>query len=306
LEAYQKSSSTNENFWQAKFNQATIEYLQGQYERALATLVSIETGSSNELIVLLSKAILNIELAKKDSSYLSSSEDLFFNLHRYSRKTSEFRQEAFLLMMAYYTLRKQSEQATGVLGEFLDSDPYSTDEYIQDLLIDKRIVNWQNLKKICDATLPLLANSPQVQAANALCHTKAGEELKAKSFISVALARAPKDAQVLALSSFLNRESGRDMEARANLKMSTQIGLSKLNASLQARLCEAENQAACAKEYWQKLLSFDANSIEALNGLAWLGYNSRNQEESRKNMERGLLISGSYRPLLELRETGSL
>lgn len=305
-DSYSRALSLDEKYWQAQFNQSMTQAAEQQFEAALATLSAIEIKAQNELILSLMKGIFSLELAKKDKSYISNSEEVFEKLRVLTEKTSEFRQEIFLLLAKKASMQKDLDAVAKYLQQFLQADPYSTDEYVAELLVDRRFMNWTYLNHFCSDIVEQTEVSSGNLAFKSICLTKAGEQMKAQSLIQQALAQTPKNHVILAVSAYLNKESGREAEAKSNLKMSMQEGSSFLSFNLLARQCNDENQVNCSRNAWNRVLVMNPQSVEAFSGLAWLAHGEKNTFEMRKQMEQGLSLSHNYRPLLELREMGSL
>ena len=81
--------------------------------------------------------------------------------------------------------------------------------------------------------------------------------------------------------------------------------------SLQAKrmaggLCREKNNIDCERKVWSEVLAQDVKSLVALAGLSRIYLSENNIVEAKRYLARGLKVSNSYKPFIQLSKSISL
>jgi tetratricopeptide (TPR) repeat protein len=283
----------------AQINLGYLYGRRGAYIEAKNLFDKLRTNVKRESVLSMNYIFALIELAKNGGS----STDLQAALSEARESTSrtvENRQK-LLIINAYLEQTLNSGNFQVVADKAIDEIPESGNEHIENLSLLRDSVSWDRLTLLCNELYQTDGVSPKVKALLSICYTNTSREGEALKLIEAALDQTPQDSQLLALYAWSLNRMGRSAEASAALKLVTNWQL-KLANHVSALICYQKNDSKCAEEFWLQVLTIDPNNLVAYTGLAQIYLDQGNEVSAIDQVKRGLAISSTYRPLIELRD----
>ena len=206
-----------------------------------------------------------------------------------------------------YIKQKQGEKIEPVITALLDSNPYFTDEYYYNILIDRKIYSWPQLLPLCKNIYSTQEDNQLFISFYAYCLARAYNYELAQQFIIKAKRKDSTGVLIKAVHAYV--------AFLINLKDESSLILGDAIRSnsdmeyilpyiLQARFCEEKEDWECAVKYWRLVLKNTPDSLSGLGGLAYAKYNQGYYEEAREYMGRGFAIDNNtlYSSLLFLKK----
>lgn len=215
--------------------------------------------------------------------------------------TEGFRQEALALKIHIMIESKQILDLEDVATQLLDSDPRPSEDYNSSPRIFSGRSSWEHLQRYLKRSLAEVPATPRLTAVLGYSMFRGREKLEGKRVIEDAFAKNPGDRLIRAVLSFVQAEIGREDEAQAGLTIALEDRSLSLPVYLKALACRQIRDSVCTDEMLRQLLERDPKDVFALSGMAWLMFEAGKASDARKFLERGLMISPRYRPLLQLK-----
>src|SRR5262249_33885465 len=103
----------------------------------------------------------------------------------------------------YYDYLKQKKVSDERLKDYLDRDPQLTSDHRHNVFVYRGRAQWKILGRLCEQMTEQLGESARVSALQAMCYAHEGRWDLARRHIETAAHRAPKDALVQALYSYI-------------------------------------------------------------------------------------------------------
>jgi tetratricopeptide (TPR) repeat protein len=182
-------------------------------------------------------------------------------------------------------------------------DPFLTDEYRVDPILDTTLINWKNLISSCEKIAAATPESGLRLAFLIVCRIKAGQKAEAAKLAANSMATRPGDVSLLEANAFMLLDFGKDEEAQGSLQLAMRQSSDLLSSVLMARACKESQDAICEREQWRRVLEKDPESLPALVNLARLEYESGNKKEAQFYFDKARPNSSDYLPWLQLNES---
>lgn len=281
----------------ARLNLAMSLVLKSDFDAAYKEFIALEKRGVHSLIVVLGKTIAHLALSEGRPDVVKL-EDSLKELDRATMSSQDNQLEALLVLSVLHQKLGSSESAQRSFESMLRYDPDLTRDHAVDLSIDRQILKWDRLVMYCDFLMTKWGDNSLSKALGSYCSYQKGEIGQAVSRIEEARAILPTDARLLGLHSFLLFTMGRT-EHLALARMGE--GDSVMAMRVLARSCERQSNLKCSERYWNQLLTLAPNDLDAIRGVL-VGMDSLSSEKSQELLRRGLSLSPTYKPLLELKE----
>jgi tetratricopeptide (TPR) repeat protein len=303
---FEKALSLDRSFVPALINNGVAYFQLGDYANARsAALTAIrENSAEGEAQLLLGETAIYIHQRNLDATSIDEAISALsvFRSH----------QMAYEPEMAFYAIyldwvngkRKVNEDK---VTEFLDLDPQLTEDHRHNVFVYKGRTKWTVMTPFCEQLVKQMGDGPRPATLMAVCYSKAGRKSEARSAIEKAVHQAPRDPLVQAWYANILTDVGMGDQGSVALARANEMnrkGEYDLPVLLQARFCQVSNDNECARQNWQRLFEKNQRSIVALGGLATTYAALGSYVEAAKYIDRGLLVSPDYIPLLKLKLKG--
>lgn len=283
-----------------RVNQLLTTYLARSYEKTVQSADSLLKEGVSDLNVLLIRAMAGY-FAYDTHNDKAKLERFLEDVTRYSTKNPTYRSQALLIKAAYERKLEQPLKMNDTLETLLSDSPWLSDQMIYDLRVDQQAFDWENLKVYCDDILKLNPQAALARGLNSYCKMKRGEVSAAVLELEDAIIQYPMDSNLMSLQAAFYLSSGQTAKAKAVLQTIRRPVL--LTYLVKARVCADEHDLTCAKMNWDAAKGVRSDSIEAAGGLAWVASENGDKSHAQDLVRSGMLLSTSYRPLVELQES---
>lgn len=248
-------------------------------------------------------------LLAQSAVYLKSSQDTDLALREltaYRNHQMDYEPEA-LFYTIYLNWLRDNKVADDKLDSFLELDPQLTQDHRHNVFIYKGHTQWSVIGRFCQQMADQMEASARTSMLKAVCFSKEGRKLEARTWIEKAVNQAPQEPLVQTWYSYILNENGLGDQASVALGRAGELnrkGEHSLPILMQARFCQIAGDYDCASQGWQRLFSANDRSISALGGLANTYAGRNNFKEATNYIDRGLRVSADYIPLLKLKLRG--
>lgn len=300
---FEKALEVDPTFVPAIINQSFLYIQKGDYQRAKQLAQKAMNLGTNQAEALLGLAEAQLYLYKVNSN--------INDLMRVNRLLKEYlaRQYDYAAELGFYSLYFDylhgDKNLDDKIGHYLDRDPEMTGDHRHNVFIYRGRANWKILSRFCEQMSDKIGDSARTSNFLAACYAYEGRWDSARRNIEKAVNQSPRDALTQAWYSVVLKESGDPEQASVVLGRANEYnrkGEYVLPALMQARFCEKNKDAECARENWQRIYERNLDSLPAVAGMAWVYAQNKTYGEAVKLIDKGLKISSEYIPLLELRQ----
>ena len=270
----------------------------GNLEEALESFKKAYEMKPGSPMVQLNLIRAYVELAKSGKKqHLSSAEKLVNVL---MQKGGIYQQEAYLMQLYIYLLKNQKDKLESSLAGFLDQNPFLSEGYRYNLFMNKQFVSWKSLSSYCSEIIANIEDSFYAKTFEGFCQAKAEEYTIAKKVIQDAMNRAPGNALVQSIYSYIFMKMGLNAEASVTLGSANKSNTDnqfRLPHVMQAKFCADSSDWECAKKEWEKVLEKNLSDISALTGLAQVSFEKGDKSAAFRYMNKAKSISEDFVPL---------
>lgn len=280
----------------ARLNLALIAIRKGEWREADRQLEDLSRRSSPHPLVLLGRAVSQLELNTQDPVRMRG---LAGEIRSYLASSSQLRQE--LLMVEAALLQNEPLASEGSIREFLYEISRQSPDYVRDLRLDWRIADWEFLERECRSFLNRVAETAMVRAMKAVCLAESGREAEARTVLNEALALAPKDPVILFTQANLLYRAGLRNEAFAVLRL-PELATQPQAEALLGKICLVQGDLACAERSISSVMNRGVRQVSLLSNLAEVQWRLGNRPQAQALIREGLTMQPQYLPLIELRE----
>lgn len=300
LEMYQNILFSNSEQVEARLNSALIKILKSDFTGALKDFMTLHKQGAGEPLVFLGRAIANLGLneGEVDLDKLKMSLD---DLTRLINRTPEYKLESLLIQAVLEQKRGHEAEAEIIVSRLLEEDPRLTRHHLHNLMVDRQIVKWDRLAMYCDYLMTKFSESAISKGLAPFCADQKEEMATAIQRVEDARNQYAHDPYLIGQHAYYLYESRRLPEALQVSKLSGEK--STMSVRVRGKVCEEQANWSCAETEWNSLLAEKPGDLDALRGLARLEFEKNKYEQASDYVRRGLLLSPTYSPLLELRET---
>lgn len=295
-----KSLKYDKNFTPALINRAYIHLNQEKFSEAIQELSMIRdpvgTAANSLKSILLPYALIRSGDQRSHSADYQRAIEIS---GRHAKNGLELSQEAELLQLI---AKFKSNKILENVSEVLDSDPELNVQFIPDLLIYPRAVDWTHFINWCEESV---SQSNKVALSTALqgyCELRANRQDSAGRHFKEAVMQDPTNSLLIALNSYYLRSAGNEGAAKAEISALNSDKNFMLPKLFSARECYQKNDFKCAKEQYESILKFNPRDLSAISGLAQTYFKLKEEKKSAEYLARGLAISNRYKPLLWLKK----
>ncbi|GIL18431.1 MAG: hypothetical protein BroJett040_21820 [Oligoflexia bacterium] len=275
-------------------------YFLNQFEESLQLIIEAQRSGLSHPFASIVKALNAIHLAAEavsaDQSAMIQNE-----LMRWWQVRQEFRAEISLIRATYAHRLGRSAEALAAMKEILNINPDISKDYVPELDVSYQIIAWERLFPYCERLADSYKDLAVAKGLLAFCFYKKGDMAGALKQIDFARKQHSSEGILNGLHAFLLLQSSRVSEAKAVLQLETQE-LFKFNQLLRAGQCFEEKNLACSQASLNELVNKKIDSVEIYMLMAKVYKEKSQKEMAKQEIEKGLGISGNYRPLIEMRE----
>jgi tetratricopeptide (TPR) repeat protein len=300
LDKINEALKLDRSYGPALINKAFLDSKSDKYQEAIDSLNQIhETAVSNIYAV---KNILLASLLLRQGDAAASATEFRRSYEvaaRYAAANQEYAQEARLLAaVAKYKTEKKLENVDAIL----DSDPEINVQFIPDVLVFPRIIEWSQLLRWCEDAV---RGSPKAAVNTGLlgfCFMRANRMDDARKSFTEAMLQDPTDTLLAALYGYFMLSTGNDEAAKASLKTGVKENNVRLPILLKARACMRASQWNCARENYEQAVRLNPRDLSAIAGLAESYWRLNETVKATEWLGKGLAISNRYKPILWLKK----
>ena len=244
-------------------------------------------------------------LLQSKSVSVDQQEQVKYFLQEMTQKPQNYYQEA-LVGLAYIKYQK-GEDISFLIKSLLDSNPYLTNSYHYNLLIDKKIYSWLQFFPLCEKIYSAKKDNKLFVAFYAYCLVRSHHYELAQEFIKKAVLIDSTDVLIKAIHAYITNLINLEDESVLILGDAIQSNFDRqymLPYILQAQFCEKNKDWECAVQNWRLVLKNTPHSLSGLGGLAYAKYNQGHYAEAQEYVDRGFAIDHTrlYSPLLFVAE----
>ena len=257
-------------------------------------------------VLMLTQAYINLFEKSGTKKYLT---DALKYLQEFSSRATAYRLEIALARSYIEYLSIDKRSAYFRIDNILEMDFDETENHRLNLFVHRELVKWSLISSWCMKMTADLDPSAHVIAFESLCLFKAGDAAEANQKIEDALLQAPKDPVVLSVHAYIQRGMGSTDNAMVSIEkaLKSDTGGKSLQAKRMAGvLCREKNNIDCERKVWSEVLAQDVKSLVALAGLSRIYLSENNIVEAKRYLARGLKVSNSYKPFIQLSKSISL
>ena len=298
---YQEILLKNAEYEPAQVNIIEILILKGDFETAYGNLTKLMREKIKDPCLIIYRSLVSYRLfdvdRNKDKLELSLED-----LKRFQEKSNDFRPEVLLIQAAIQQKMKMTVETKNSLRTLISTYPDITKQHHHNELIHREILGWKYLQNICQILMDgSEKDSVESKGLLAFCAYQQGDLKTAVDTIENAGKLSVDDNVLYGLRAFLLFRSGRPDEAKALLVLG-QKEKSVLLKSVEAEICETENDIACSEAAWKEILNSQDSNILALAGLAKQALQTGNKETAADYVTRAWLKSSNFRPIMEIKD----
>jgi len=279
-----------------KVNLAQISILEGDFERARRDVNRLSQEGIQEPLLLLFRALISYRTQTGDK--LASTVD---DLKRFMTKTQDYQSEVLLLIAASQKKMGKTSEMQETLNSLLSADPDLTEAHRHYYLLHQEVLAWGYLGNVCQQLLENMPESAPQMGLKTSCFYQQADMSSAIQEIEKARSQYVGEPILYGIHAYLLYRSGRFSEANAMGEL-PQADKSQLLTLVQARICEAQKDWSCARDNWEKLDETSSHRVEVIAGMARAAFEMGQREEASDLVTQGLLLSGEYRPLIEMKD----
>ncbi len=299
---FEEALKIDPNYVPALFNLGMTQFMDKNFKYAgTSYLKSIKNGGVDAYIyVMLVNAFL--EQIKSGTLEKEKLNDLIeINNIIVQKNPTQFQEQSIAYAYVLYRLGNKKD-VLAILEKVLDSDPDETTDHDENLDYFKDKPIWHFLTLWLKDMSREFKSSGRVEALLGYSYFKNKERVEGKNLIDHALRVAPNDILIQAMSSYTASVANNEDEAVAILNATKAGEEFQLPYILKARHCMAEANVTCADESWRKVQKINPESLTAYDGLAQIALMENNVIQAKKYVDKGLLKSPTYEPLLKLKK----
>ena len=279
----------------APINNVVLHIQMDRPEQAMSILNNVSVNKENKNFILFLKSYLSI---------LSKEKVVDEMLHLVIDQKRDYAQESHLIKLYRDIVVNRKTNTNELIRDFLDQDPYLTQDHFYDILSYHPQQVWKNfLLNLCHQVVQESKGQSVFMALYSLCLSHSGLLIEAHTNIKKTLDQSPKDPLIQSLYAYiLLRKNEMDLsqvplqQAIKNNEDDQYI----LPFILQARWCELNRQFKCAESYWKKVREHKTHNLSSLGGLARVYRQLGLKKEYSQLQKEGLKIAPHYKAFLPL------
>ncbi|OQW47257.1 MAG: hypothetical protein A4S09_15805 [Proteobacteria bacterium SG_bin7] len=284
----------------ALINKAYLDSKADKYQEAIDSLNQIHESAVSNIYAVKNILLASLLLRQGDAAASATEFKRSYEVAwRYAASNQEYAQEAKLIgAIAKFKIDKTLDGVEGVL----DSDPEINVQFIPDILVFPRIVDWSQLLRWCEEAV---RGSPKAAVNSGLlgfCLMRANRLDEAKKNFTEAMLQDPTNALLAALFGYLMLTTGNDDAAKASLKAGLKENGIRLPTLLRARACMRSSNWNCARENYELAVRNNPRDLSAIAGLSESYWRLNESSKAHEWLSRGLVITNRYKPLLWLKK----
>jgi tetratricopeptide (TPR) repeat protein len=299
---FERALAIDKEYVPALINRGVAEFQLGRYKEAQTSAmqaIHINPGEGEAQLLLAEAAIY---LHQKNNGNAEIQEAVT-ELNNYRARHLDYEPEAIFYTI-YLDWLKTHKVSDEKLGEFLEMDPQLTADHRHNVFIYKGPAQWSSIGRFCQQMADQLETSSRTSTLKAVCFSKEGRKLEARTWVEKAINQAPTDALAQTWYSYVLNENGMGDQASVALGRAGELNRKSehtLPILMQARFSQAAGDYEPAKLSWNRLYSLNDKSISALGGLAQTHAALGSHKEATGYIDKGLTVSPDYIPLLKLK-----
>lgn len=299
----QKALKIDSQYTPALHNKGILSFRSGQFEKAEKDYEVLISGNPSNPYVLLGSALSSLEVVRKGMMPVRIMPVLVQLLDGYLKDNFDLEQEMLVIEAYIYTQLNNPKLRSSVISRMLSGDLDSGRNHKLDMLIDRSVVGWKNLQPYCQAVYESGQRDPLNKSLWAYCLYRAGNDIEAKKTIYEVIVENPNHAQANYMKAYLMNALKQTAEAKVSLNIALTDKNLRGASLLQATVCELEKNDGCVAETLTNLLDADPRVLNAYTGLAKLEGRKGNKKGALEWANRGLGLSSTYIPFVELKNT---
>lgn len=300
LDKINESLKLDRNYGPALINKSYLDSKTDKYQEAIDSLNQIRESAVSNIYAVKNILLASLLLRQGDAAASATEFKRSYEVaSRYAASNQEYAQEAKLIgAIAKFKIDKTLENVESVL----DSDPEINVQFIPDILVFPRIVDWSQLLRWCEEAV---RGSPKA-AINAgllgFCFMRANRSDEAKKNFTEAMLQDPTNALLAALFGYFMLSTGNDDAAKASLKAGLKEHGIRLPTLLRARACMRSSNWNCARENYEIAVRNNPRDLSAIAGLSESYWRLNEFNKANEWLSKGLAITNRYKPLLWLKK----
>jgi tetratricopeptide (TPR) repeat protein len=300
---FDRALALDKDYVPAIINRGVADFQMGRYQEASAAAmkaIHINAGEGEAQLLLAESAVY---LHQKTNA-TSEIQQAIIELNNYRAHHLDYDPEAIFYTIYLEWLKPGRNLSEDKLNEFLEMDPQLTADHRHNVFIYKGPAQWSLIGRFCQQMADQMEASARTSVLKAVCFSKEGRKLEARTWVEKAINQSPADALAQTWYSYVLNENGMGDQASVALGRAGELNRKDehtLPILMQARFSQAAGDFEPAKQVWNHLYTLNDRSISALGGLALTHAALGSHKEAISYIDRGLSISPDYIPLLKLK-----
>lgn len=299
----EKALSLDGGYAPALINMGITSFQLGKYKDAQSyamKAIQVSPGDGEAQLLLAEAAVY----MHQKTHAVTDLQQAITELTNYRAHQLNYEPEALFYTVYLDWLKQNRKVNEEKLNAFLELDPLLTINHRHNVFIYKGHVQWSVLGRFCQQMADQMETSARTSVLKAVCFSKEGRKLEARTWAEKAVSQEPASALVQTWYSYILNENGMGDQASVALGRAAELNRKNehtLPILMQARFSQNAGDFEPAKQGWQRLFSLNERSISALGGLAQTQAALGARKEAIGYIDRGLQLSPDYIPLLKLK-----
>ena len=299
-----QSIALNPDFLPAWVNLGHLYLNQSKFQEAWDFFYAayLRGNTEGHIPVFMSLALIEQWRLNGDLNLLQKANDLVSNFLSTSADR-RFLNQIFKIWLQLKLNSRNSNLLSGEILKFIESDPYVTSKFKQNLY--EFSFESKRFESFCaDIHRSLTSNELNTLLFKSVCYYKLGFIGRVtEASINQAEQLYPKETLMFAVKSVIldNADETYQKSLLIGRALSSDAKSNYiLPLVLQARFCEQKNDLTCAAKYWTMVHDKNQLEIGVYAGMANYYKKKNDMQSFKKWISNGLLLSPSYKPLIEL------
>ena len=253
-------------------NLGILEFTRNNYSSSLKYIKQVQERGYQRGLLLYLEAFNLVKI---------NSEDALSYLQNVIKKSSEYHQEAYLLI-AYLYLKKGNEEMVQLfLQKSLNEDPFFSSEYKYNAFISKSHLNWNQLLNYCHSIYNYNKDNFLYNLIYGFCYLKIGSAYKGILYLEKARAQAPKNPLVLSIYAYYLMQNESISEAEIVLESAVNYNNQNFYIPyiLKSYLYEKKEDWSSALKSWEYMLRIDDSHLSGMVGSAFNNFKLNRMDE---------------------------
>lgn len=295
-QAFEKAISADIRNTAAVTNRIVNDYFLRRPDIAIQHyLEARQNGSLNQNSIL--SAATSV-LLMDPNTQAENMKAIFADIQNWVKVHYEGASEMTLLSAAISARMSQLSDSENHVLKLMEIMPQGKLNFIPEVDMLRSFSDWANYESVCNTIALAHAGKLTELLVKTYCQTEKGDFQKAWQLIEEIQSKFSESNKHLGVQAYLLKSMNRLPEAKIIISTSSQM-IAKL---IQSDLCYREKDLVCAESAANEVLQKDPMNIYAHYWIAKVASLKNNKEFAKQEVNKGLMFSPYFLPLVELKE----